>query len=136
LNKYIKRYLEEEIRNIEITRREIGEIRNDIIFGGPSGDGGGPSGFHSDITGNKATALTNHLALQRMRRFVDTFDFVYEQLPEEKQKVIELLYWSNRDLSCDGVGMIVGVDGSTVGRWRNAIILRLAKLNGYVTGES
>lgn len=119
-------YVAKEIEQYQATKREIVNIEKDILYGSVTGTSHG----HSDVVATKATALVAHKSLQQMRNFVDAFEDTFNKLPKEKQKMIELLYWSNRELNCNGVGIELNVDGSTIGRWRMAILSRIAERMG------
>ena len=127
VSKEARQYVAKEIRRYHEIKNELTELEKDIIFGTPDTVGG--TGI-SDSVGNKATALASNKRIQQMQLFINVFDDVYSQLPPEKQKMIKLLYWHNRYLNCNGVGRLVGADGSTIGRWRIAILSRIAERMG------
>lgn len=112
-----KLYVAKEIQQYQATKKEIMTIENML---------------HQEkvAVGGTATALVTHKTLQQMNNFVRSFEEVFERLPDEKQKMIQLLYWSNRDLNCNGVGMEIGVDGSTIGRWRMLVLTQIAERMG------
>lgn len=116
ISKEARKYVAKEIKNYHHTKKELKELEEGIAY--------------SNSVGDSVISFGNHKQLQQMRNFIESFEFVYNQLSEERQRMVHLLYWSNRIYNCDGVGMQIGVDGSTVGRWRSAILSDIANRMG------
>lgn len=127
-SKEARLYIAKQIGRYHLIKKEITNLENDILLGvAPTGR---REGRHTDVVAAKATALATDKTLKQMRYFVEAFDSVYEKLPDEKQRMIKLIYWHHRRLNCNGVGMEIGVDGSTIGRWRMAILSKIAERMG------
>lgn len=87
-------------------------------------------GYHKTKGMIESANIDNFNKLQHMKMFINSFNYVYEQLPEHKKGMVHLMYWDKRDMNCDRIGMELYVDGSTVGRWRNRILDEVAEIMG------
>lgn len=123
VSKEARNYVAKEIEQYHATKREIETIEEDIIFQRTY------SGSRDSVT-SAVSIIVSHRALRRMIDFVDTFEDVYNRLTEDKKEALRLLYWNSKDFNCNGVGMQIGVDGSTVGRWRISILNEIAERMG------
>lgn len=122
VSKEARNYVAKEIEQYYDTKKEIANIEKNIIYS--------EAYKGRDATGNAVTLLVTHKTLNQMRNFVNTFESVYERLTEDKKQCIQLLYWSRKSYNCNGVGLKIGVDGSTVGRWRLSILSEVAERMG------
>ena len=105
VSKEARNYVAKEIEHYYDTKKEIAILEKNIIY---------EQAFRGkDATGNAVTMLVTHKTLNQMRNFVDTFESVYNRLSDDKKKCIQL-----------------GVDGSTVGRWRLSILSEIAERMG------
>lgn len=120
VSKEARNYVAKEIEHYQDTKKEMESLEREIISGHA----------YSRAADVAATVLVTHNTLKQMRNFVDTFESIYNRLTDEKQRMIQLLYWSSKDYNCNGVGMTIGVDGSTVGRWRVMILNEIAEQMG------
>lgn len=82
----------------------------------------------SDPTGIRGSAVAEDAILRHMTDVVNAIDHVLEQLDEQKRRLVELYYWRrwSRVAVCDAIG----IDPRTFVRWRNAIVVALARRLG------
>lgn len=122
-SKEARNYVAAQIKDYHALKGEIENMKKEAIL---------ETAFSHkfDSVGDAVSLLVNHRTLQKMEEFVKAFEEVYNALSDEKKRSIELLYWNNRELNCIGVGMMIGVDGSTVGRWRVTILNDIADRMG------
>lgn len=128
-------HVEAELYAYHETKREITRIKNDILYGTSTLDenvGGGRSNIPSDPTGRAGTLLASYRLLQHMVKVVDAIEEVYNQLPEDKKKLIELKYWTkSQELSWEGIAMQLHVSRNTAINWRNEIVKTIAEHLGW-----
>jgi len=135
LKKDIKRYIECELRNYMQSKRDIKEIRETIIESTPSNDrervreGGGVS----DLVASKGMKLLTNKRLKRLEETCKSIESVYNELPEEKKKLILLKYWTRpQELTDTGICKKLNIGKSTFYRWRDYILLSVAFEMGLV----
>lgn len=130
------KYIEQEIYDLHDTIKEIKAIEYDIIYGNISDSENPIPGRVSaqeatDQTAIKATELVEHKKLQRMKEKVNAILKVYNSLPEEKKRLIELYYWEHPgELTWDGIAKELNMGRATAIRWRNAFVERVAQEMG------
>lgn len=128
-------HVEAELYAYHETKREITRIKNDILYGTSPLDenvGGGRSNIPSDPTGRAGTLLASYRLLQHMVKVIDAIEEVYNQLPEEKKKLIQLKYWTKyQELSWEGIAMQLHVSRNTAINWRNEIVKTIAENLGW-----
>jgi phage transcriptional activator, RinA family len=136
LHKATFQHVESELGCYHDTRKEIIVLRNEILRGGGRGDdenvGGGRGNLPGDPTGRKAVLLTSHKKLEQLQAIVDAIESIVERLPEEKQRLIHLKYWSRTQrLTWEGIGMEINVSARQAMRWRDEIIAAIAHKIGW-----
>src|SRR5690554_94875 len=130
------KYIEREIYDLHDTIKEIKVIEYDIIHGNDTDIDSPQPGRTSartinDTTAIKATELVEHKRPKRMKEKVNAILKVYNSLPEEKKRLIELYYWERPgELTWDGVAKELHIGRATAIRWRNAFVKRVAKEMG------
>jgi len=130
------KYIEREIYDLHDTIKEIKVIEYDIIHGNDTDIDSPQPGRTSvrtinDTTAIKATELAEHKRLKRMKEKVNAILKVYNSLPEEKKRLIELYYWERPgELTWDGVAKELHIGRATAIRWRNAFVKRVAQEMG------
>ena len=130
------KYIEREIYDLHDTIKEIKVIEYDIIHGNNIDSENPVPGRisarkASDTTAVKATELVEHKKLQRMKEKVNAILKVYNSLPEEKKRLIELYYWERPgELTWDGIAKELNMGRATAIRWRNAFVKRVAQEMG------
>jgi len=129
------KHVESELYAYHDTRKEIVRLKNEILYGTSSSDenvGGGRSNLPGDPTGKKATLMVTHSAVIQLELIVNSISEVYTQLPEEKQKLIRLKYWTKpQTLTWDGIARKLNVSTRQAQRWRDEIIREIAKKIGW-----
>ena len=130
------KYIEQEIYDLHDTIKEIKAIEYDIIYGNIADSENPIPGRVSareatDPTAIKATELVEHKKLQRMKEKVNAILKVYNSLPEEKKRLIELYYWERPgELTWDGIAKELHIGRATAIRWRNAFVKQVAQEMG------
>lgn len=85
-------------------------------------------GSPTEIT---ALRLTRHKQLNYLREIASAIESVYNELPKEKKRLVQVRYWSNRNLTWDGIADEMNYGRRTVIRWRNAIISTTIEVLGW-----
>ncbi|MBP2643948.1 MAG: phage transcriptional regulator, RinA family [Firmicutes bacterium] len=116
LRRALRNYIEAELADYHQTKRDILEVREDIIE---------QSLESNNPTYTKASKLLTCKRLKRMEQVVQAIDKVMERLPPEKQKLVELRYWSNY-LTIEGIAIKIQCDRRTVYRWLEGILIAIA----------
>lgn len=127
-------HVESELYGYRDTLNEIIRIRSDILQGKANVEntGGGRSNLPGDPTGSMATLLVSHRKLEIMERMVTAIEFIYNGLPDDKKKFIQLRYWTRpQTLTWDGVAVELKCHRATALRWRNDIVNGVAHQFGY-----
>ncbi|WNF07252.1 transcriptional regulator [Brevibacillus borstelensis] len=127
-------HIESELYAYHETRKEIVRLKNDILYASHPVDsnGGGRSNLPGDPTARTATLLTTHRELESLERIVGAIDSVYESLPDEKRRLIQLKYWSKpQTRTWDGIALEMSTHRVTLIRWRNDIVRSIAAKLGW-----
>lgn len=136
IDKRTFKYIEKEIYSLHDTLKEIKLIEYEIVHGTDIDIDSPQPGRTSvrtinDTTAIKATELVEHKRLKRMKEKVDAILKVYNSLPEEKKRLIELYYWDRPgELTWEGVAKELNMGRATAIRWRNSFVLRVAEEMG------
>lgn len=117
ISKQARKYIAKEIKTYHATVKEIQNLEDALKT-------------DKDLSNLNDAVFLRHKVLEHMKNFTEAFDIVYEHLPDEKRRLIQLMYWTDRFVNADGVGFEMGIDGSTVGRWRNSILNEIARRMG------
>jgi len=132
LKKSVFRYIEAELYDYHETLKEIDLIREQILEESSHAEvSGGKSTRKSDPTANKVTRLLTHRRLKRLEEVMTAIGRVYDSLPREKQRLIELKYWDGR-YSNSGVAQQLHIGEMTFYRWRRQIIQAIARELGLL----
>lgn len=136
LTKITFKKIEAEWYNYHNTKREITLIREEIM--NPFREeideniGGGRSNEVGKPTERIATRLSLNKQLNHLNDIVTAIDEVYEVLPEEYKKLVQLRYWSkNRQLTWDGIALKLNVSKRQAMRWRDEIIQATSEVLGW-----
>ena len=93
MERAVFRFIEHELFSYERTKREIQELREDIISDSSAPRDSIPSAGHiSDTTARKAIRLMTNTALTRMTRTVAAIDRAMCRLNENHRALFELRY--------------------------------------------
>lgn len=129
------RHVESEISTFHETGREIIRLKNEIIHGSGTTDenvGGGKSNLPGDPTARVAVLLTSHRKLENLERIHDAIQSVYNALPEERQHLVRLKYWTKpQRLTWNGIAMKLDRNRATVIRWRDDIVQVITEKIGW-----
>lgn len=128
------KHIESELFAYHETKREINQIMQDILHGTTAVEnkGGGKSNLPGDPTNRLATALVTHKRLKQLETIANAIEEVYIQLPEEKQKLVKLKYWTRpQTLTWDGIARTLNVGRATAIRWRNEVVFAVAYTIGW-----
>jgi RinA family phage transcriptional activator len=132
LKKSVFRYIEAEIYDYHETLKEIDLLREEILEGSSHAEAsGGRSTHKSDPTSAKVSRLLMDRRLQRLEEIATAIGRVYDNLPREKQRLVELKYWDGR-YSNAGVAHELHIGEMTFYRWRRQIIQAIARELGLL----
>lgn len=134
LRKGTFKHIESELYYFHDTKREIEEIRNDIIHSSPPyyDDLTGWSNTKSDPTSRLGVALLTDRRLKQLERIVTSIEQVYNDLPPEKQNLIDLKYWTKPQLlTWEGISQRLSISRRQALRWRDQILHEIANRLGW-----
>lgn len=135
IRKVTFRHIEAELYAYHETKKEIVRLRNDILFGSSPVDenvGGGRSSLTSDRVGLTVSRLTSDKRLIALEDIAEAINFVYMRLTEERQKLVQLRYWTKPQLlTWDGVALKLEVSRRTAINWRDEIVYAIAERVGW-----
>ncbi|MEF2243979.1 transcriptional regulator [Paenibacillus sp. IITD108] len=128
-------HIESELYAYHDTRKEIVRLKNEILYGKGNEDentGGGRSSLPSDPTAKTAIMLTSHKHLEQLQNITDAIESVYNRLPEDKQMLIKLKYWTKpQKLSWDGIADSIFISRRQAFRWREQIVMMIGEKIGW-----
>lgn len=129
------KHVESELFSYYDTRKELIRLKNEILYSSQSTDenvGGGRSSTPGDPTGRTATLLVCHKRLDHLQSIIDSIDSVYNRLPEEKKRLVNLYYWTRPQLlTWEGVAQQLKCNRATAFRWRDDIIYAVSDRLGW-----
>lgn len=129
------KHIESELYTYHDTKKEIVRLKNEILYASPNHDenvGGGRSNLPGDPTGRTAVLLVTHRRIEQLERIVDAIESVVDKLPEEKQKLVKLKYWTRpQTLTWEGIAMRLGISARQAMRWRDEIVYAIAEKIGW-----
>lgn len=128
-------HIESELYAYHDTRKEIVRLKNEILYGKGSEDentGGGRSSLPSDPTAKTAIMLTSHKKLEQLQNIADAIESIYNRLPADKQKLVQLRYWTKPQmLTWEGIAKNIPAHRATVLRWRDEIVYAVSEKVGW-----
>lgn len=123
------KHIEGELYHYHETKRELEHIRQEILHQASRPMNGMNI---PDPTGEKATYLVNGLRIQHMTKVINAISDVYDTLPEEKRRLISLLYWEKpRQYTWEGIANKLHVSKRQAQRWRKSIVEDIAYRLGW-----
>lgn len=128
------KHVESELYAYHETKKEIVRLKNEILHASAPPDlaGGGKGNIPGDPTGRTATLLVTHRKVEQLERIVEAIEYVFANLPEPKQRLIKLKYWTRpQALTWEGIARELKCDRVTAIRWRNGIVLAIADRIGW-----
>lgn len=140
LKKSVFKHVESELFAYHETIKEIHKLRTDILHGDHHNEreeisivkGANSVREPGDPTGIAVASLVTNKRLLRLEEIVNAIDKVYKKLPEEKQRLVQVTYWTKpQTLTWQGIADALCVNRATAIRWRNTIVLEIAKELGW-----
>lgn len=128
------KHVESELFAYHDTRKGVIRLRNEIMYGHEANEnvGGGRSSLPGDPTGRVATRLASHKQLQHLEVTIEAIESVYNRLPEEKKRLINLYYWTRPQiLSWEGIAQKLHISRKTAFNWRDEIIWAITEQLGW-----
>ena len=134
LKKELRAYIEAELRGYHETMLELAQLRDEIAGESAPPPDGMPKGSEtSDPTWNKTMKIITCRRLNQMHRTIYSIGRVIQSLPPDKQKLIQLKYWTRPQTLTDvGIAMELHCGRNTYFRWRNEICRQVAKELGLM----
>ena len=130
--------VESEWYDYHETLKEIARLREMIMTPfdeDPDMNTGGGSNSVMDIskpTEKIATRLVTSKQLRYLTEIVGAIEKVYNVLPDDHKKVVQLRYWKKGNkLTWEGVANQIHVSDRTARRWRNEIIQATIEVLGW-----
>jgi RinA family phage transcriptional activator len=127
------KHVEAELYSYWDSIKELKQLREEIIFSTPFVEGdGGKSNLPGDPTGRKATALLMHRRIQQLEQITKAIRTVYDQLPPEKQRLVQMKYWTSPQIfTWEGIAQKVHISKRQALRWRDEIVHEIAESLGW-----
>ncbi len=129
------KHVESELHHYHETLREISLLREEILYATKEQDdnvGGGRSNLPGDPTAQKVIALRSSRRLDNLERVVQVIQYVYNGLPDEKKRLVQMKYWDRpQTLTWDGIAMNLNVSKRTAVYWRDEIVYGIAHFLGW-----
>lgn len=84
-----------------------------------------------DPTATTAARLTRHKQLNYLREIASAIETVYNELPKEHKRLVQVRYWSNNNFTWEEIGTKCNVSRRQGIRWRDAIIQATVEVLGW-----
>lgn len=131
----IFRHVEAELYAYPYRKKEIARLREEILHPYKPEDEQNIKNMYNKIgdpTAKKAIALVSHARLHYLERVVDAIEEVYNRLPEPKQELIRVKYWTQpQRITTVGICEEIGISERTYRRWRMQVITEIAEILGW-----
>ena len=134
LDKRTFRHVEKELYDYPETKKEIQRLRNEILYRTAPPDeniGGSRGNMPGNPTEHIATALMTNRRIEYLERVINAIESVYERLPPEKKKLVELRYWSTWEKSWSHIADAIGISVPLAYIWRREIVFAIAERLGW-----
>ncbi|UYL94099.1 RinA family transcriptional regulator [Geobacillus phage vB_GthS_PK5.1] len=121
-------------------KKEIQMIRESIMFDKEEIDenvGGGRPSLPGKPTERIATKLAMNKRLEQLGQIVKAIDDVYQSLPDERKKLIQLRYWTSRQyrweqkMTWEKIANEIHISERQALRWRDEIVYAIAEKLGW-----
>lgn len=122
LSKNTYRYIEGQIRDYKRIKKEMENLKEDIINSSPMQDV--RSTDLGDPTASKAVKISLDKKISAMEKTVKAIEKVYNDLSHDKKAVMTDMW--ERKYTCLGMADMIGVDERTIRRWQQTIIYSVA----------
>lgn len=132
ISKYLKNYLEQELRDYDKNKKYLEELRMDIIDSSPSPELGMPGNPNRGNEGQteKVFKLISNNRINRLERIINAIHKTLEGLNEEQYKFY--IRYFQKGQSRTKVCIELPIGEATFHRYKNRIIYALAKELGYL----
>lgn len=130
-------YIEDELRHYHETKKELEELRSNVITGSifreyrDDNIGGSSGGSVSNPVERQATILEMDKQINRMSKVVSAITDVLSRISENDKTMIQLRYWSNHKHTWEYIAIQSFMDRATAIRHRDIIIKEIAKQTGF-----
>lgn len=122
LRRATMKHIENEIKVIKETEHEIAYmIRSGFL----------DENFAHENTKKMTMAFVNK-RIRKMEDIVSVIKKTYDESSEEQQQVIKLRYWSNKNLTWDGIALELNMHRNTAINYKNDFIILVAKRLGWM----
>lgn len=129
------KHIEAELYHYHDTLREIEKLRKELIFANADPDeniGGTRGNLPGKPTERIVTKLAANKRLNQLEEIVGAIERVYEQLPDDYKRLIELKYWTKPQLlTWDGIADKLHISKRQAMRWRDEIVTVIAETLGW-----
>lgn len=127
------KHIEGELYAYHETLKEIERLKKDIYLASPVPDETGiRSNLPGDPTGKKVTTMLMHRRIQQLEQIADAIFEVYNRLPNDKKKLIKVVYWTKpQTLTWDGIAIELNVSRRQALYWRDEIVYAIATILGW-----
>ncbi|WZY01583.1 hypothetical protein NSQ26_05975 [Bacillus sp. FSL W7-1360] len=109
------KHIEEEVRRLKDTKKEILDIKEKI-------DG---------ITDREQSTVVMTKRLRNLEEIVQAIESAYQELPCDYQNVIKDRYWRRNKLTWDGVAQRNNMHRNTAQKYKNEFIKSVAEKIGW-----
>lgn len=129
--------IESELYRFHETMKEVQELRDDIIQStvGLDDTGGGKGNLPGDPTGSMAQRILSDGDIQEKEQIIRAIQLVYSRMPEDKQRLLPVKYWSVRPKekkNWEKIACELHIHRTTAIRWRDEAVNEIAKILGWV----
>lgn len=135
IQKDVFRHVEAELYAYPFRKREIQRLREEILNPHKPEDESNIKDMGNkvgDPTAKKAIKLVSHSKLLHLERTIDAIEEVYNKLPEPKQELIRVKYWTSpQRLTTIGICDELGISERTYRRWRTQVVWEVAEILGW-----
>jgi RinA family phage transcriptional activator len=134
LRPVVFKHIEAELYDYPSTKKSIKKLREQIMYGETSNDenigvvrGSGVGRPTEQI----ATRLVTNKRLRNLEEVAEAIESVFNALPSDHQRVIELKYWDSRKLTLEGVAIDSGMHRNTASKYRKEFVYAVADKIGW-----
>lgn len=131
------KHIESELYTYYETLKEIDKLREEIMHPFEEypdeniGAGSNSVMTISDTTQRTATQLMTHKSLNNMIEITTAIEQTYNELDKHHKKVLHLRYWSNQDLTWDGIALKTNMHRNTATTYRRNAVEKIAEYLGW-----
>jgi RinA family phage transcriptional activator len=125
-------HIEQELYSFHNTKREIEQLRNDIIHSTSQREGNGSGYSRGSVVEAKVTRLLTNKRIEFLQDVADAIQEVYDALPNDKKRFVDLRYFKKPQLlSWEGIALECNISRRTAFMWRDEIVKAIAVKMGW-----